>query len=75
MAELVQENAEEQRHDYGGGDERRERITRIPVTDVGEEGKQQEEGPMDLDVYTERLSYLEGTAHTSRVYPTAVALM
>jgi hypothetical protein len=70
VAELVQEDADEQRHYHGDRDEHRDRAPRVLVAEEGEEDQEQEEGPVNLYVYPECPTYLEGTAHTTRVYPT-----
>jgi hypothetical protein len=59
VAELVQQHAEEQRHYREGGRERPEDTTRRLVADEGEEGQEQEEGPVHPHVYTRESSYLE----------------
>src|SRR5215216_106821 len=63
VAELVQQHAQEQRHYHNGGCERPEWATRRLVADKGEEGQEQEEGPVHPHVYTRDSSYLESTAH------------
>jgi len=66
---LVQQDAEEQRDDYTDGNQRAHHATGIPEREVAEERQQQEEAPVDLHVYPESASYLEGSTHHSECTP------
>ena len=75
VAKLVQEDAEEQRHDHEGGDDPAEHVSRLLKSEVSEEDQQQEKGPVDLNIYAESSADLERAAHTYKVYPTIGGLM
>src|SRR5215212_7889301 len=63
-----------QEQSYYRDGERPDQTTRCPVTDDGEEGKEQEEDPLDLHVYTRGSSYLESTAHKGSPFVIAICL-
>src|ERR671920_1040006 len=71
MPELVEQDAEKQRDDQADGDERAQQASRIPEREVAEEDQEQKEAPVDLHVYSEGTSYLEGTTHHPEFTPRA----
>src|SRR5215218_3449422 len=67
----MQQDAEEQRYHYADGDGLVHKAALIPVSEIAEEGRQQEEAPVDLHVYAESASNFEGTAHYLEFTPRA----